>query len=57
LVCDITIIAEAPKMRPYIDVMRANIAADLSGEYECYHCGQRQGKLGLLTGRKEVLRV
>ncbi len=25
---DVTIIAEAPKMRPYIDAMRANIAAD-----------------------------
>lgn len=27
---DATIIAEAPKMRPYIDQMRANIAADLN---------------------------
>lgn len=26
---DITIIAQAPKMRPYIDDMRANVAADL----------------------------
>lgn len=26
---DVTIIAQAPKMRPYIDAMRANIAADL----------------------------
>lgn len=26
---DITIIAQAPKLRPYIDQMRANIAADL----------------------------
>lgn len=27
---DITIIAQSPKMRPYIDAMRANIAADLA---------------------------
>lgn len=26
---DITIIAQAPKMRPHIDAMRANVAADL----------------------------
>lgn len=26
---DVTIIAQAPKMRPYIDAMRANLAADL----------------------------
>ncbi len=26
---DVTIIAQAPKMRPYIDAMRPNIAADL----------------------------
>lgn len=26
---DITIIAQAPKMRPYIDAMRANVGADL----------------------------
>ena len=26
---DVTIIAQAPKMRPHIDAMRANIAADL----------------------------
>ena len=26
---DVTIIAQAPKMRPYIDAMRANIVADL----------------------------
>lgn len=26
---DVTIIAQAPKMRPYIDLMRANIAEDL----------------------------
>lgn len=27
---DITIIAQAPKMRPHIDAMRANVAADLA---------------------------
>ena len=29
---DITIIAQAPKMRPHIDAMRANVAADLGVE-------------------------
>lgn len=32
---DITIIAQAPKMRPYIDVMRANVAADLGIDVAC----------------------
>ena len=31
---DVTIIAQAPKMRPYIDAMRANIAADLGIEID-----------------------
>ena len=28
--CDVTIVAQAPKMRPHIDNMRANLAADCS---------------------------
>ncbi len=32
---DVTIIAQAPKMRPYIDAMRANIAADLGVDIDC----------------------
>ena len=31
---DVTIIAQAPKMRPYIDSMRTNIAADLVCDIE-----------------------
>ena len=30
---DVTIIAQAPKMRPHIDAMRAKIAEDLQCEY------------------------
>lgn len=32
---DVTIIAQAPKMRPHIDAMRANIAADLGIDIDC----------------------
>lgn len=32
---DITIIAQKPKMAPYIDAMRANVAADLSLPVDC----------------------
>lgn len=32
---DITIIAQAPKMRPHIDAMRANVAADLGLPIDC----------------------
>lgn len=32
---DITIIAQAPKMRPHIDAMRANVAADLGIDIDC----------------------
>ena len=32
---DVTIIAQAPKMRPHIDAMRANIAADLGLDIDC----------------------
>ena len=30
--CDVTVIAQRPKLAPYIDAMRANIAADLEVE-------------------------
>ncbi|GMM83719.1 2-C-methyl-D-erythritol 2,4-cyclodiphosphate synthase [Pseudoalteromonas sp. MTN2-4] len=30
--CDVTIVAQAPKMRPHIDNMRANLAADCQAE-------------------------
>ena len=30
--CDVTVIAQRPKLAPYIDAMRANIAADLGVE-------------------------
>lgn len=32
---DVTIIAQAPKMRPHIDAMRANVAADLGLPLDC----------------------
>lgn len=32
---DITIMAQAPKMRPHIDAMRANVAADLCVDMDC----------------------
>lgn len=32
---DVTIIAQAPKMRPHIDAMRANVAADLGLPIDC----------------------
>ncbi|MFC0308669.1 2-C-methyl-D-erythritol 2,4-cyclodiphosphate synthase [Gallibacterium trehalosifermentans] len=42
---DVTIIAQAPKMRPYIDQMRANIAADL-------HCNIEQVNVKATTTEK-----
>ena len=31
--CDVTIVAQAPKMRPHIDNMRANLAADCQEKF------------------------
>lgn len=50
---DITIIAQAPKMRPYIDQMRANIAQDLACTIEQVNVkATTTEKLGF-TGRGE----
>jgi 2-C-methyl-D-erythritol 2,4-cyclodiphosphate synthase len=54
---DVTIIAEAPKMRPYIDAMRANIAEDLSVDIDAVNVkATTTEKLGF-TGRKEGIAV
>lgn len=50
---DITIIAQAPKMRPYIDQMRAAIADDLCCDINCVNVkATTTEKLGF-TGRGE----
>lgn len=50
---DITLIAQAPKMRPHIDAMRANIAADLQCAIEQVNVkATTTEKLGF-TGRGE----
>lgn len=54
---DVTIIAQAPKMRPHIDAMRANIAADLGIEMTATNVkATTTEKLGF-TGRKEGIAV
>ena len=54
---DVTIIAEAPKMRPYIDTMRANIAEDLTIDISAVNVkATTTEKLGF-TGRKEGIAV
>lgn len=54
---DVTIIAQAPKMRPHIDAMRANIAADLEIEMDATNVkATTTEKLGF-TGRKEGIAV
>lgn len=50
---DVTIIAQAPKMRPYIDAMRATIAQDLACDIEQVNVkATTSEKLGF-TGRGE----
>ena len=50
---DSTVIAQQPKLRPHIDAMRANIAADLGLPLECVNIkGKTNEKLGYL-GRME----
>lgn len=52
---DSTVIAQQPKLRPYIDTMRANIAADLGLPENCVNIkGKTNEKLGYL-GREEAI--
>ena len=54
---DVTIIAQAPKMRPHIDDMRTNIAADLQIDMSATNVkATTTEKLGF-TGRKEGIAV
>lgn len=54
---DVTIMAQAPKMRPHIDAMRANIAADLDITVDAANVkATTTEKLGF-TGRKEGIAV
>lgn len=50
---DLTIIAQAPKMLPYIDTMRANIAADLGIDIDCVSVKATTTEHLGFTGRKE----
>ena len=51
--CDVTIVAQAPKMRPHIDNMRANLAADCQVELNQVNVkATTTEKLGF-EGRKE----
>lgn len=52
---DSTVIAQEPKLRPYIDQMRINIAADLNIAVDAVNVkGKTNEKLGYL-GRKEAI--
>ena len=52
---DSTVITQQPKLRPHIDAMRANIAADLGLPLECVNIkGKTNEKLGYL-GREEAI--
>ncbi|WP_067102132.1 2-C-methyl-D-erythritol 2,4-cyclodiphosphate synthase [Marinomonas atlantica] len=54
---DVTIIAQAPKMRPHIDAMRTNIAVDLEIDMSATNVkATTTEKLGF-TGRKEGIAV
>lgn len=54
---DITIMAQAPKMAPHIDAMRANIASDLALDIDSVNVkATTTEKLGF-TGRKEGIAV
>lgn len=50
---DVTIIAQAPKMRPYIDAMRANIAEDLGIDIDCVSVKATTTERLGFTGREE----
>ena len=50
---DATIVAQAPKMRPYIDAMRANLAADLNADLNQINVKATTTETLGFTGRKE----
>ena len=50
---DVTVIAQAPKMAPYIDTMRANIAADLDIDIDCVSVKATTTERLGFTGRGE----
>lgn len=50
---DITIMAQAPKMAPYIENMRANVAADLSVDINCVSVKATTTERLGFTGRGE----
>lgn len=54
---DITIVAQAPKMAPHIQVMRANIAADLQVELDAVNVKATTTEQLGYTGRKEGIAV
>ncbi len=50
---DATVIAQAPKMRPHIDAMRENIAADLEVSLDCVNVKATTTERLGFAGRKE----
>lgn len=50
---DMTLVAQAPKLAPYIDAMRAHIAADLQTDPECISVKATTTEHLGFTGRKE----
>jgi 2-C-methyl-D-erythritol 2,4-cyclodiphosphate synthase len=50
---DVTIIAQAPKMSPHIEAMRANIAADLGCDIDCVSVKATTTERLGFTGRGE----
>lgn len=50
---DLTIVAQAPKLAPYIDAMRDTIAGDLKVEADCVNVKATTTEQMGFTGRKE----